>query len=111
MLVDMDARDLGAERQVVSVPVVALEVTWSGLRSQGLRTLPLLAHSTFPRFQRVEGVGQLSVPIPAGHVPSSSRPFGGDSFPSQLLRLSSVSLETLRDDSPVLYLSLVFCEV
>lgn len=61
MLVDTDARDLGAEKQVVSVPVVALEVTWSGLRCQGLHTLPLLAHSTFPRFQRVEGVGQLSL--------------------------------------------------
>lgn len=61
MLVDTDARDLGAERQVVSVPVVALEVTWSGLSSQGLRTLPLLAQSMFPRFQRVEGVGQLSL--------------------------------------------------
>ena len=46
-----------------------------------------------------------------GHVPSSSRPFGGDSFPSQLLRLFSVSLKTLSDDPPVPYLSLVFCGV
>ena len=61
MLVDTDARDLGAERQVVSAPVVALEVTWLGLSSQGLCTLPLLAQLTFPCFQRVEGVGQLSL--------------------------------------------------
>ena len=86
MLVDTDARDLGAERQVVSVPVVALEVTWSGLSSQGLRTLPLLAQSMFPRFQRVEGGASSPCSHQPGHVPSSSRPFGGDSFPSLILQ-------------------------
>lgn len=112
MPVHTDVRGLGAERQVVGVLVVALEVTWPGLSSQGLPTLPLLAQSTFPLFQRVEGVGKaLLVPISLDMCPHPPGPLGGDSFPSQLLRLFSVSLKILSDDSAVSYLSLVFCGV
>lgn len=81
MPVDTDARDLGAERQVVGVLVVALEVTWPGLSSQGLSTLPLLAQMTFPHFQRVEGMGKaLLVPISLDMCPHPPGPLGVTHF-------------------------------
>ena len=81
MLVDTDARGLGAARQVVGVLVVGLEVTWPGLSSQGLPTLPLLAQLTFPHFRRVEGVGKaLLAPISLDMCPHPPGPLGVTHF-------------------------------